>query len=48
MAEDILIDMKVSKKMLQCIQKFYKYKMVKIYTRKKHSTMKNKTMKKKS
>ena len=46
--EDILIDMKVSKKMLQCIQKFYKYRMVKIYTRKKRSTVRNKTMKKKS
>ena len=46
--QDAIIDMKVSKKMLQCIQKFYKYKMVKLYTRKKRSTMKNKTMKKKS
>lgn len=46
--DDILIDTKVSKKMLQCIQKFYKYKMVKMYTRKKRSTMKNKTLKKRS
>lgn len=46
--QDVLLDMKVSKKLLQCIQKFYKYKIVKIYTRKKTVFNKNKTMKKKS
>ena len=46
--QDVLIDMKISKKMLQCIQKFYKYKIIKIHTRKKHSSIKNKTMKNKS
>lgn len=46
--QDVLLDMKISKKLLQCIQKFYKYKIVKIYTRKKRSSIKNKTMKNKS
>jgi hypothetical protein len=46
--QDSIVDMKISKKLLQCIQKFYKYKIVKIYTRKKRSSIKNKTQKKKS
>ena len=46
--QESIFDMKISKKLLQCIQKFYKYKIVKIYTRKKRSSIKNKTHKKKS
>ena len=46
--QDSILDMKISKKLLQCVQKFYKYKIVKIYTRKKRSPIKNKTKKKKS
>ena len=46
--QDSILDMKISKKLLQCIQKFYKYKIVKIHTRKKRSSIKNKTIKKTS
>ena len=46
--QDSILDMKISKKLLQCVQKFYKYKIVKIHTRKKRSSIKNKTQKKKS
>ena len=46
--QDSIVDMKISKKLLQCIQKFYKYKIVKIHTRKKRSSIKNKTQKRKS
>lgn len=46
--QDSILDMKISKRLLQCIQKFYKYKIVKIHTRKKRSSIKNKTQKKKS
>jgi hypothetical protein len=46
--QESIVDMKISKKLLQCIQKFYKYKIVKIHTRKKRSSIKNKTQKKKS
>jgi len=46
--QDSILDMKISKKLLQCVQKFYKYKIVKIHTRKKRSSIKNKTQKKTS
>lgn len=46
--QDSILDMKISKRLLQCVQKFYKYKIVKIHTRKKRSSIKNKTQKKKS
>jgi hypothetical protein len=41
-----LIDIKVSKKLLHCIQKFYKYKVVKLKTRKNRKTPVCKTLKK--
>lgn len=46
--ENKTIDINISKKILQCIQKFYKYKLVKIHTRKKRSSVKNQTLKKRS
>lgn len=39
------IDIKISKKLLHCIQKFYKYKVVKLKTRKKRKIIGNKTKK---
>ena len=46
--ENKTVDINISKKMLHCIQKFYKYKLVKIHTRKKRSSVKNQTLKKRS
>lgn len=43
--EDKLIDINITKKILYCVQKFYKYKLVKIHTRKKRHISNNKTKK---